>query len=226
MNAPENQATLNRNDLLQRFPVFAELPPARLDEVLAQSQLRRVADGGLMFHPDMPCSGFPLVLDGSVRVAKMGPTGREIVLYRVSPGEGCLLAGSCLLGDSDYTASALAEGDVSVLLIPPALFQDLILHYEPFRRFVFGMYSARLGEVMELLEEVAFKRLDTRLAQLLIQRGPIVSATHQKLADELGSVRVFVSRLLRNFEERGWVKLERERVTVVDLKALAAFAKQ
>jgi CRP/FNR family transcriptional regulator len=197
-----------------------------VDQVLASSQFRKVPDGGLMFEPDMPCAGFPLVFDGSVRVTKMGPSGREIVLYRVSPGEGCLLAGSCLLGDSDYSAAAVAEGDVTVLVIPPALFQDLILHHEPFRRFVFGMYSARLGEMMELLEEVAFKRLDTRLAQLLIQRGPVVNATHQKLADELGSVRVFVSRLLRNFEERGWVKLERERVTVTDLKGLAAFARQ
>ncbi len=205
--------------------LFHDLPPERVAQVLAQGMVRRVGDGGLMFEPNMPCLGFPLVMDGSVRVTKLSPTGREIVLYRVSPGEGCLLAGSCLLGDSDYSASAVAEHDVVVLVIPPALFQELILQYEPFRRFVFGMYSARLGEVMELLEEVAFKRLDTRLAQLLIQRGPVINATHQKLADELGSVRVFVSRLLRNFEERGWVKLEREKVTVVDLKGLSVFAK-
>lgn len=215
---------VSRALLLQRFPVLAELPEARVDQLLKQAQVRQVADGTLMFEPNLPCAGFPLVIDGGVRVAKLGPTGREIVLYRVSPGEGCLLAGSCLLGDSDYSATAVAEGDVTVLVIPPALFQELILQYEPFRRFVFGMYSARLGEVMELLEEVAFKRLDTRLAQLLIQRGPVINATHQKLADELGSVRVFVSRLLRNFEERGWVRLERERVSVLDPKALLAFA--
>lgn len=224
MSTALSPATLTRDALLARFPVFRDLPPARVDDVLAQSMVRKVGDGGLMFEPNMPCLGFPLVMDGSVRVTKLSPTGREIVLYRVSPGEGCLLAGSCLLGDSDYSASAVAEDDVTVLVIPPALFQDLILQHEPFRRFVFGMYSARLGEVMELLEEVAFKRLDTRLAHLLIQRGPVIQATHQKLADELGSVRVFVSRLLRNFEERGWVKLERERVTVTDLKGLSAFA--
>lgn len=215
-----------RARLLARFPVFAGLAPARLDEVLAASDVRSVPAGGVMFEPNLPCTGFPLVLEGSVRVAKLAPTGREIVLYRVAPGEGCILAGSCLLGHNDYAATAVAEGDVTVLVIPPALFQDLILHHEPFRRFVFDMYGARLAEVMELLEEVAFRRLDTRLAQLLIQRGPVINATHQALADDLGSVRVFVSRLLRNFEQRGWVKLERERVSVVDLKALAAFARQ
>lgn len=215
-----------RARLVERFPVFAGLPPARLDEILAESHVRSVPAGGVMFESNLPCTGFPLVLEGSVRVAKMAPTGREIVLYRVAPGEGCILSGSCLLGHNDYSATAVAESDVTVLVIAPALFQELILHHEPFRRFVFDMYGARLAEVMELLEEVAFRRLDTRLAQLLIQRGPVLNATHQALADELGSVRVFVSRLLRNFEQRGWVKLERERVSVVDLKALAAFARQ
>jgi CRP/FNR family transcriptional regulator len=83
------------------------------------------------------------------------------------------------------------------------------------------MYGERLSDIMELVEEVAFRRLDTRLAQLLIRRGPVVQATHQKLADELGSVREIVSRLLRSFEERGWVRLERERVSVLDLKSLS-----
>jgi CRP/FNR family transcriptional regulator len=86
--------------------------------------------------------------------------------------------------------------------------------------------AARLAEVMELVKEVAFRKLDTRLARLLIQRGPVVNATHQNLADELGSVRVFISRLPANFEQRGWVRLERGRVTVVEPKALLEFAQQ
>jgi len=211
--------------LLARFPLFADLPEQRLAQVLEQAQLRRVPAGFTMFESEMPCAGFPLVLDGSVRVAKLAPSGREIVLYRVAPGEGCILAGSCLLGHTEYSATAVVEDDVTVLIVPPPLFHELILHHAPFRGFVFDMYGARLAEMMELLEEVAFRRLDTRLAQLLIQRGPVVSSTHQKLADELGSVRVFVSRVLRNFEQNGWVKLEREKVTVTDLQELARFAK-
>jgi CRP/FNR family transcriptional regulator len=140
----------------------------------------------------------------------------------VDPGQGCILSGGCLLGHSDYTARGVAEQDVTLLALPPALFHELMLEFEPFRRFVFAMYGDRLAEVMELVEEVAFRRLDERLAQLLIHRGPVVEATHQKLADELGSVREIVSRLLRSFEERGWVRLERERITVLDPRALAA----
>jgi CRP/FNR family transcriptional regulator len=213
-----------RQRLLERFPVFAGLPAERLEALLARAQLVHAPRGSTLFDARQPCRGFPLLLEGRVRVAKGAPNGREILLYRVEPGEGCILSGGCLLGSTDYSATGTAEEDVTLLSIPPALFQELLLGFEPFRRFVFGMYGARLAETMELVEEVAFRRLDTRLAQLLLRRGPVVQATQQKLADELGSVREIVSRLLRGFEERGWVALERERITVRDPRALGELA--
>lgn len=214
-----------RELLLRRFPVFAGLPAARLDEVLKQSQVLRVPAGGVLFDAGQPCRGFPLVLEGSVRVSKGSPGGREILLYRVDPGQSCILSGGCLLGHSDYSARGVAEHDVTLLSLPPELFQKLMVEHEPFRRMVFAMYGERLAEVMELVDEVAFRRLDQRLAQLLVHRGPVLEVTQQKLADELGSVREIVSRLLRSFESRGWVALERERVTVRDPRALAALAR-
>lgn len=220
MNTPGREAT--RRLLLERFPALAGLAPARLARLLAEAQLLRVPAGGTIFDADQPCRGFPLVLEGAVRVVMNAPSGREILLYRVDPGQGCILSGGCLLGHSDYAARGVAEEDVTLLSLPPAEFQALLLEHEPFRRFVFGMYGERLAEVMQLVEEVAFRRLDERLAQLLVHRGPVIAATHQSLADELGSVREIVSRLLRSFETRGWVKLERERVTVLDPRSLAA----
>lgn len=213
-----------RRRLLARFPLFADLPAALLEELLAASQEIRVPAGTVLFDEREPCAGFPLVLEGDIRVTRAAPSGRGILLYRVGPGEGCILSGGCLLGNSAYSASGVAETDVVLLRIAPALFQKLMVESEPFRRFVFGMYGERLSEVMELVEAVAFQRLDVRLAQLLIRRGPVLHATHQSLADELGSVREIVSRLLRSFEDRDWVRLERERITVLDLKALAAHA--
>jgi len=211
-----------RSTLLERFPVFRQLDAPRLARLLEEAQLLQVPAGTVLFDASQPCRGFPLVLEGAVRVQMNAPSGREIQLYRVEPGQGCIMSGGCLLGHSDYSARGIAEQDVTLLSVPPALFHELLLQFEPFRRFVFGMYGERLAEVMELVEEVAFRRLDERLAQLLIHRGPVLEATHQKLADELGSVREIVSRLLRSFADRGWVKLERERITVLDLKSLAA----
>ena len=213
-----------RELLLRRFPVFSQLPAGKLEELLKEAQALRVPAGGVLFDAGQPCRGFPLVLEGSVRVAKASPGGREILLYRVEPGQACILSGGCLLGHSDYSARGVAEEDVTLLSIPPQLFQALMVEVEPFRRFVFSLYGERLSEMMELVDAVAFRRLDQRLAELLAQRGPVLDVTQQKLADELGSVREIVSRLLRAFEARGWVKLERERITVRDPRALAALA--
>jgi CRP/FNR family transcriptional regulator, anaerobic regulatory protein len=211
--------------LLARFPLFGELPADSRARLIDTLQLRQAPAGTVMFDARQPCAGFPLLLEGRVRVAKSAPNGREIVLYRVEPGEGCILSGGCLLGHTDYSARGVAERDVTLLSIPPALFQELIVNFPAFRQFVFGMYSERLSEVMELVEEVAFRKLDARLAQLLIHRGPVVSDTQQRLADELGSVREVVSRVLRSFEDRGWIRIEREKVTVTDLKALSELAR-
>ena len=215
-----------RRKLLESFPVFVGLPAERLETVLTEAQIVHATRGSILFDAKQPCRGFPLLLEGSVRVTKSAPSGREILLYRVEPGQGCILSGGCLLGHSDYSATGTADEDVTLLSIPPALFQELLLESESFRSFVFGMYGERLAEVMELVEEVAFRRLDTRLAQLLIRRGPVLEDTHQRLADELGSVREIVSRLLRGFEDRGWVRLERERITVLDPKSLSALARE
>jgi len=210
--------------LLQCFPDLAGLALQRRESLMAQSVLRNAAEGTVLFDSGTPCAGFPLLIEGSVRVVMRAPSGREILLYRVEPGDSCILSGGCLLGHSDYTASGIAESGVTLLLVPPALFQDLIVHEEAFRTLVFSAYGARLAEVMELVEAVAFQRLDGRLARLLIHRGPVISASHQLLADELGSAREVISRLLGSFETRGWVKLERERVTVTDPKSLSALA--
>jgi CRP/FNR family transcriptional regulator len=213
-----------RELLLERFPLFAGLDGPRLDEFVSVLSVRSVPAGTVLFDAAQPCVMFPLVLEGRVRVCKTTPSGREILLYHVEPGQGCILSSGCLLGQVDYSASAVAETDVTVAGIPSAVFNELLVTYEPFRRHVFGLYGERLAEVMELVEEVAFRKLDSRLARLLIHRGPVIEETHQKLADDLGSVREIVSRLLRSFEHRGWVRLERERVTVVDPAALAKLA--
>lgn len=204
---------------------MSQLSPPQLQRLLGAARLVRVPAGGVLFDAGKPCRGFPLVLEGSVRVAKSSESGREILLYRVEPGQACILSGGCLLGHADYSARGVAEEDVTLVLVAPELFRELMVESEPFRQFVFAMYGERLAEVMELVDEVAFRRLDQRLARLLVERGPVIEITHQKLADELGSVREIVSRLLRQFELRGWVQLGRERVTVSDPSGLAGLAR-
>lgn len=206
------------------FPALRDLPAALHEALYTQGNLLTVPAGTMLFSPGDRCTGFPLILDGVVRVGKTTAQGREILLYRVETGESCILSSGCMLGQNDYAANGIAETEVTLFQIPPTVFQALLLAVPPFREFVFGMLGARLAEVMELVEEVAFHRVDERLARLLIHRGPVLHASHKALADELGSAREVVSRLLGSFEQRGWVELGRELVTVTDPKALAALA--
>jgi CRP/FNR family transcriptional regulator len=210
---------------------FPELQraPRTLERIAASGQHRQVPAGSVMFNEHSPCAGFPLVLSGSVRVVQHFPNGREIQLYRVKPGESCLLSGSCLLGNSDYAASGIAETPVELVVIPPSEFRALVAGDEVFREHVFSLYGERLAALMQLVEAISWQKLDQRLAALLVGRTGgatgTVQATHQALADELGSVREIVSRLLRSFEDRGWVELGRERITVSDAGALAVLAR-
>jgi CRP/FNR family transcriptional regulator len=113
---------------------------------------------------------------------------------------------------------------VTLLALPPALFHQLLAEHKPFRDYVFSLFSERLADLMSLVEAVAFHKLDQRLAALLLGKGELVRATHQGLADELGSVREMVSRLLANFQDRGWVELGREQIRITDAQALRRLA--
>ena len=212
--------------ITELFPTLASAPAAAIERIARTSIHRRVPAGTVMFSEHSPCSGYPLVLAGSIRVLQRYPNGRELQLYRVKPGESCLLSGRCLLGHASYAASGVAETEVELLIVPPTEFQALIASDETFRRHVFAMFGERLASLMQIVEAIAYQKLDQRLAALLVQKAPSgeIHATHQALADELGSVREIVSRLLRNFEDRGWVDLGRERITLVDRAALAAAA--
>ena len=209
------------------FPSLAAAPGATIERIARISVHRRVPAGTVMFSEHTPCSGYPLVLSGSIRVLQRYPNGRELQLYRVKPGESCLLSGSCLLGHANYDASGVAETDVELLVVPPAEFHALVASDETFRRHVFAMFGDRLAALMQIVEAIAYQKLDQRLAALLVQRAPEgeIHATHQALADELGSVREIVSRLLRSFEDRGWVDLGRERIRITDRGALAGLAR-
>lgn len=210
--------------LLHIYPMLRELPAAQLDDLLSSAASMRVPVGTVMFDENQPCQGFPLLLSGSIRVIKAAANGRELQLYRVCPGESCILTSGCLLGHSRYPARGIVEEEVTLVALPPAAFRMLLSSYEPFRDYIFGLFSERLTDLMQLVSAVAFQKLDQRLAALLITKPSPIHITHQALADELGSVREIVSRLLKNFAEQGWVHLGREQIEITDEAALKRFA--
>ncbi len=211
-------------ELADAYPALSDLPRALREPVSpGEAQALEMPAGAVLFEEGNPCRGFPLVLAGEVRVARGSAQGRSLELYRVGPGELCVVSASGLFGHGGMSAHGVTTAPTRLLLLSPAGFERWLVH-EPFRRFVFGVFADRLSDLMSLAEAVAFQRLDQRLAAALLGRGQTVQATHQALADELGTVREIVTRLLKRFERAGWVALGRERIDLRDAVALRALA--
>lgn len=218
-------AAVNREKVLNLYPALRSLPAERLAALLPPQAIMHLPAGAQVFAENQPCQGFPLLLEGSVKVIKLAASGRELMLYRVVPGGSCIISSSCLLGHTEYNARGIAETPLTLAALPVGAFAALMVEHTPFRDFVFHLFADRIGELMQLVEEVAFARLDQRLAKLLLARNEtVLGVTHQQLADELGSVREIVSRLLKGFAEQGLVTLGREQITITNRPGLQKLA--
>lgn len=162
-----------------------------------------------------------MVLAGEVRVSRRSGEGRSLELYRVLPGELCLVSSACLFRNDLLSAYGVTTRATTMLLIPPPVFHQW-LETPMFRNEVLGLFAARMADLASLIDAVAFRKLDQRLAAALLGHGQELERTHQALADELGTVREVVTRLLRRFEREGWVRLSREHIHISDRAALRA----
>lgn len=217
------KSLVDAGELQRLYPALADLPSADLEALLAHAQVLDVRAGTALFGAGSPCRQYPFVLSGSIRVAKVGD-GRELQLYRVGPGESCVLTSSCLVGGADYPASGVVEADARLLVLPRDAFDALMARHAPFRRYVFSLFAERLADLMTVVEAVAFHKLDRRVAAALLGRGHTVALTHQQLADEVGSVREIVTRVLKGFAQQGWVRLGRGSIEIADAAALRRVA--
>ncbi len=219
-----------KREILGRIPFLAEAPPDLRKEFAEASTVVRLEPGAYFLREGDHCSHFAIVVTGKMRVFKLGENGHEITLYHVGAGEACPLNVSCILSDRPVPAMARVEEEVEAVIVPAATFRGWIAVHESLRRFVFQMFSSRLTEVMSLVEEVAFRRMDQRLARrladLLAEEGPggSVETTHAEIAADLGTAREVVSRLLKEFERLGAIRLSRGRILLRDRAALLDLA--
>ncbi|MEE9319677.1 MAG: Crp/Fnr family transcriptional regulator [Granulosicoccus sp.] len=214
-------------DWIERFPGLVALELVIKAQLVDESSIISVPKDTVIFGPGKAPEHLLLLLQGSVRVQQLSEKGREIVLYRVGAGESCVLTTACLLAFEDYSATGIAESDVEAVAIPRQVFDQLMALSADFRRFVFTAYSKRITDLFLFIEEVAFQRLDVRLAQKLVELAEgrqQINTTHQKLAAELGSAREVVSRQLQEFQRRQWVAQSRGAVVILNLAGLESLA--
>ena len=199
--------TTDRGRLYRIYPVLLELPAALLKRVEETAAPVIAPAGKLLFDVGSACAHYPLLVEGTIRISKSSPEGRELLLYTLNPGESCVVTVAALLGETSFLASGTAMTPLALFLIPRSLFLEIVLASPAFRAFVFSFLSVRLSHLMALVDDVAFHRVDQRLAsRLLLQQQPDTT-THQMLADELGTSREVVSRILESFQESGMVRL-------------------
>jgi len=208
--------------------IAPELKPALRAQLAASARRLRLPDGCRVFAPGDRSEGFMLVLCGTVRVEHTGASGRSVVLYRVGPGDSCVMTTSCLLSGTAYDAYGYTEGEVEALALPAAAFRTLIEEDAAFRDLALGTFSRRLIELVEVIDELLLHRVDLRVAGWLAERAAsrTIPTTHQTIAGELGTAREVVSRILKEFERRGWLTLTRGAIELQDPAALRRFADQ
>jgi len=212
---------------IESFPGLGGLSADIQNELCAHSQIIELGVGDCVFAAGMAPENFILLISGTVRVQQVSEGGREIVLYRVSAGESCALTTACLMGYEDYLAEAIVEEKAKAVAIPRQVFDDLLTRSNEFRQFVFTAFSQRVANLFRIIDEVAFSRIDIRLAHKLVELAkdnPKLERTHQQLASELGSAREVISRQMKEFQRRGWISTTRGSITLLDHDALEHLA--
>lgn len=197
-----------------------KLSPQIRAKLTEYSSTKRFSEGAVILNEDVHIKAIPIVVKGSLKVMRTEEDGREILLYYIKSGESCIMS---FLGGIHHEKSkvkAIAEEEVEVLFLPVEKVSELIKEYPEWLDYIFRLYHKRFEELLEVVNEVAFKSVDERLLHLLAKKveltnSKILTITHEQLANELGTARVVVSRLLKQLEENGQLKLGRNKISLV-----------
>ncbi|MBN8649875.1 MAG: Crp/Fnr family transcriptional regulator [Cytophagales bacterium] len=190
------------------------------EEVSQFGQLKRFPIGSVILQEDSYIKAIPLVLKGSLKVMRTDPQGHEILLYYITPGESCIMSFLGGIHNETSKLKAVAEEDCEILFIPVEKASEWIKKFPEWSDFIFKLYHKRFEELLTAVNAIAFQKLDSRLLQLLKQKAELykskeISITHQQLADELGTAREAVSRVIKQMENEGLVKLARNKISLM-----------
>ena len=213
------------NRIAFAMPFLQQADEALKRELRQHAQYAKIPAGRDVFVDGDRVDGIALMLSGVVRVYKIGETGREITLYRFGLGQSCILSANAILSQKSFPAIATVEEDAEAVMIPADVFRNWVNKYDLWREFVFDLLSERLSTVMAVVDEVVFKRMDRRVASLLLNQAKVqnpMRVTHQEIAAELGSSREVISRILEDFSREGLIESGRGTTEVLDFEGLEA----
>ena len=206
------------------LPFLTRIEKDLVQDFARQATLARIPAGRDVMAEGDRAQAIPILMSGEIRVFRIGESGREITLYRFGQGECCVLTADSILGNRSFPAHARVEEEVEVAFVPAPVFEGWLARSSIWRQFVFDAMAKRLTSLMDTLDQVAFRRMDTRVSALILERSgrgeSSIRITHQEIADELGSSREVVSRILEDLQGRGLIRLFRGGVEVVERQLL------
>ncbi len=223
-------STLQRSEFSRQFPFIQQTRPDFSDTFFSQVQHVEIPAGTTILEEGQSCAALVLVTDGVGRVYKLSPSGREVTLYRIHAGESCVLTASCIMNQDSFPAMAEVESTIRGFSVSPANVRDWFCRDPEWQKFIFGLLSHRLASIISVVEEVAFKRIDVRLAEQFVRSldkgDATINKTHAELAADVGSSREVVSRILRDFSQRDLINSGRGCIEILDPQAIRSLASQ
>jgi len=212
------------NDIRLAFDFLNKADDASRKKLLQSALMVHLEPGQHVCQQGDECSHLALVLSGTARIYKLGENGREITLYRIGRGESCILTASCILSQIPFPAFAVCEEPIEAAVVPSGQIRQWLAESPLWRDYVFGLVAHRMVDIISLVEEVVFRRMDQRIADYLVQsgmrNGQRIEITHQIMASDLGTSREVVSRILKDFEISGLIRVGRGSVEIIDQAAL------
>ncbi len=212
------------NDVEYLLPFFKNAGIKLQQEFEQYAGHKHYSRGDFLTMEGDRCHHFYLVQSGEVRVYKADDCGREVTLYKVKPGESCILSAFCIMNGGDFPAYAVADKRTRIIEIPSTVFRDWLNRHDFWREYIFNLFSGHLTEIISKVESLVFQRVDERIAHFLARSKPRhhnrLKMTHADIARELGTAREVVSRILKDFEKSHFVKLSRGKITILDPQGL------
>ena len=212
-------------ELKEFFPEWDKLNDDQRNLIESTAVKRKIKKDEVLHRGYGDCLGLVLVISGRFRAYIVSESGREVTLYRLFERDICLFSASCVLSCIQFDISIEAEEDSEFYIIPPNIFNEVMEQSAPLANYANKIMASRFSDVMWLMDQIMFKSFDSRLAEFLleesnIEQSDILTITHEKIANHMGSAREVVSRMLKYFQTEGIVKLSRGNIQITDRKRL------
>lgn len=215
--------------LKNSFKIWNKLKDTEKNNLVKYSKLITYKKGDILYQGSKTCIGLIIVVKGSLRAYLSSDNGKQVTLYKLYENDICLFSASCIMKDINFDINLECEEDLEAIIIPPEKYEFILQDSTIISNYVGKILSSRFSDTIWVLEQFVFHSLDKRLANYLLEqklKNNVLTITHEKIANELGSAREVISRMLKYFENEKIIKLNRNNITLLEIQKLERIAEK